>query len=621
MVVSLLFWLGLAFPGYVIVRHFWKDDLGSGFLGVAGLSYLATLGLLSPVSILCYVFEFPVSVFSTACVLAMLAAVLEIARRGWWKEWWPLLRGALSVGLVIVIADMVLGMLVGGQTGGDGALHLTRIRQLLEHGFTNTDPFVSVPYFFSTYHTNLLHALHAACSQITGVHHVSEWFMSVAWAKLLIASGAYYLAWSVFDRHWPAWVAAVFVVGCQGPITFVLYPNKLAPYWVAPMLMGLAIRALRSPCSWRSPLKLAVGSLVLGQVHSLYGAFAALALGPVLGVAALAALVRRRGDARRLAVCLLAITATFPFLWISKKNSNPISAPARQAATSHGGGVQPATVPRVANGFRYYENGWVAMTARYGWGVPRGVRGAAMTLCLMLGSALALMGSRRREAAVFLAIIGVIVLILRAPPLCTVALEVFQKEWILSRMAIFLYLGFIILVPVSMACFLESRTRFWWVRSLLTVFAGVLAVPFAQHNTPDYNWPRYSRLAIAPRETRQRHVIRTQRVVEFCERYIPRGSTILIEAFQGMVLTSIHDCHVVAPQASGNGIADIGVRREDLRALLSAGTPWPRRRELLEKYGVEHYFPAGAPTDWVRGHLKDLHRFGRAALFVIDLES
>ena len=65
MYVTALFWIALALPGYVIVRRFWTGDLRAGLPGVIALSYLATFGLLSPVSIVGYVLGAPLWVFST----------------------------------------------------------------------------------------------------------------------------------------------------------------------------------------------------------------------------------------------------------------------------------------------------------------------------------------------------------------------------------------------------------------------------------------------------------------------------------------------------------------------------------------------------------------------------
>ena len=88
-----------------------------------------------------------------------------------------------------------------------------------------------------------------------------------------------------------------------------------------------------------------------------------------------------------------------------------------------------------------------------------------------------------------------------------------------------------------------------------------------------------------------------------------------------MVLTSIHDCHIVAPRRGSNAVPDMSQRREDLRAMLAADTPWETRRRLLRKYDIKYFFPARSPTGWTRGHLKNIHPLGsRSRLFVLDTD-
>jgi len=397
MYASLLFWLALALPGYVVVRHVWKDDLKSGLLGTIGLSYLAVLGLLSPVSIACYVLHAPLWVFSAACAMLVVAAMIEITHRGWWRETGKLVGIGLSFELLIVVLDLVMGARVGALIGGDAVLHLTRVRFLLDHGFSNYDPFVAGRHFFPIYHTNILHALYAACSQLTGIHHIWVWFASLVWGKLLIASGAYYMVWCIFDRRWVALVAAVFTVGCQGPVDFIIYPNKLAPLWIIAMMIGFAVQACKSPCTWKSPLKLVVGSLIVGQVHGLYGAFAGVALGPTLACVALARLIQRQADGWRLSVCAVALTAALPFPLVSKLTLNPRPRHSQSIQTQAEQDEEPEAPMKSR----------IEMGPRVGWGTVHGWR----PVCLGVGIICALAGSRRKQAAVLLAIASTVALI------------------------------------------------------------------------------------------------------------------------------------------------------------------------------------------------------------------
>src|SRR5262249_3791044 len=138
-------------------------------------------------------------------------------RNGWWSQLGRMLLVGASVEFLIVILDMALGARAGAFMAGDAFVHVARIRSILDHGFHNYDPFVAGNYFFPIYHTNLIHALYAACIQLTHCDVLSVWYDSLPWGKLLIYSGSYYMAWRVFENRWAAWVAATFTVGVRGP--------------------------------------------------------------------------------------------------------------------------------------------------------------------------------------------------------------------------------------------------------------------------------------------------------------------------------------------------------------------------------------------------------------------
>lgn len=603
MYISLLFWLSIALPGYVIVRHFWEDELKAGLMGTVALSYFAGLGLLSSVSILCYLVHAPLWVFSAACFISVVAAVIELTRQGWWRASGKLLLGGLCFELAIVAADLILGGMVGAKTGGDAPVHLSRIRVLLDHGFNNFDPFVGAPHFFSIYHTNLLHALQASCSQITGVHHISVWFASLPWAKLLVYSGAYYLAWSVFERRWVAWVAVVFTVAWWGPVKYVIYPNKLTPLWLLAMMMGFAVQACRSTNGWRVPLKLLIGSLLLGQLHSLYGAFAGIAMAPLLAGVGIRRFLTSDAQRWQTVACILAPTAALPFLLVSKLTVRPDvtgAAPKAVAATAE----EPDTE----------RDEWVSIRPRRGWG-----RLDWRTACLAVAISGAMLSHRRRDALALLAISGTVLFIHVVPPLCTLAMAAFQKKWILGRMGIVLDLAYVAIVPASFAFLIEPRIKYRWLLPLLSVvfFAGGLLYP---KRTDTTTWKSYHEIINAPREARKGYLKMTEVVLSFCQDRLPDGETVLIEDQQGMVLTMVHDCHIVAPKRGGNGVMDLAQRRVDLNLMLDPETPWETRRELLRKYDITYFFPAVAPVDWVRGHLKEDRSRPGFRLFVLDTE-
>ncbi len=571
---SLLFWLALMLPGYVVVRVVCPRDLKSGLLGTIAVSCLATWGLLSPVSILCYVLHAPVWVFSVACVLIVLWAVVEITRRRWWPDLWQLVVAGLSIALLIVVLDMIAGARVGTFVDGDARAHLARIRFLLDHGFNNNDPFVAAKYFFPTYHTNLHHAFYAACSQIVGLDLSGVWYTSLPWGKLLAAAGAYYMVWCIFECRWAASVAAVFVVGCQGPVTFMVYPNKLAPYWMIPVMIGSAAQACRSPCSWNIPLKLGIGSLVLGQTHGLYAAFAGLLMGPPLVIIALVKLLRRRPDRWQLVCCVAALGVAIPLVLVSKFGSRPVvsSLAADRTAVKEDGR------------FVHFDNGWVMHDPMRGFGRQYAWRFAAVAA----GAFLALRGARRTEAGLMLAVVVTAGVVFYLPPVCSAVVRLAGKDWVLARMHFALYLGFVAFVPSLVVFLLDRRVRYWWVRSILTVLIGGIAIPYSW-STGDSPWPAYGRAVMAPVEERTVSLWGPRANAALLAQHVPVGSTVLTRASTAPGIVAIHDCYVVASNTCNKGVLDQPRRRADLKKMLAKETPWDERRALLRKYGVTHY--------------------------------
>jgi len=397
----------------------------------------------------------------------------------------------------------------------------------------------------------------------------------------------------------------VFTVGCQGPVTFLIYPNKIAPLWLVPMMIGFAVQALSGSARWRYAIALAVGSLILGQVHALYAAFAGLILGPVLVVSSVWHLARRRGQGVRLAACALALTAALPFLLIAKHETKVGGRPSSAAAPSAG---HPA--------FQHFDDGTLALRTQLGWGVPRHARDFILSGCVLAGAALSLRGRRRRPATAFLAMIATAAILLFTPTLCAGLVRVVTREWIVARMAFVFLLAFVILVPATAAYFIEGWTRRWWIRSLISLVALAAALPFAPREEP-YRWRDYWANATAPERDRKRYLTTGKIIRDFLEEHVPRGETVLADEQSGTILAANHDCHVVAPRNSSNGVSDLAQRRADLALMLAEDTPWPQRRALLRKYKITFFRPDRPDVRWPRGHVKEIRR-GRTAVIVLE---
>lgn len=608
MYVSLLFWLLLLLPGYCLVDRFFRDDVDAGLLGVVSVSYLVALAALSPVSVACYICHLPVWVLSATCLVSVLVSVVDISRRRRWRKCGQILLAGVGIELAIVVLDVVLGAWVGAVTLADARVHLARIRFLLDHGFNNLDPFVAEPYFFPIYHTNLLHALQAVCAQITGVDHLGVWYASLAWAKLLVVSGVYYMVWCVFGIRVSAWSGALFAIGLWGPTTFLIYPNKVGPLWLLPCIIGLAVKTCRQNGGWHEPFKLALGVWLLAQIHCLYAIFALVALAPTLLVSALVFRIRRNRNARRALVCTLALLIAAPFLLVSVSKESAV----RES-------TEPVEAVLAHRDHRLTEvgAGWVMLDPRY---TPLG-RGWNLLL-LSGGLVCAFAGGYRRSATLVIAIMLTVAAIFFVPPLCTAALSVLRKVWILKRLGTIITLCVIAVGVGGIAAFLARyvRSRWWSVAvSLLALGAGV---SMASRQGP-YSWKSYIDRIRAPWNERGAFLIAQRRARDLLREHVPKGSTVLTDLESGVGLVATYDCHIVVASTSSAGVTDQARRRRDLATLLKPETPWALRRTLLRKYNATHYIsyrPDAHRTAWMKGHSDQTWTDGGLVLVSLNLD-
>ena len=281
-ILPLLFWLSLLLPGAAIARRFFARELEGGPLPSLAVAWMCALGALAPVVVVGYLVRIPAG--ALAGIVALFAAwgAVDLARARAWRGLGRRLRRdlvpALGVAGVAVVAAVVLADQHGAILDNDSRVHVARIRHLFEYGLSNADPFVRTPieYPYPIYHTNLLHALCAAGSVLTGVDPVTMWFNSLSAAHLLIASGMAYLAWAVLGGAWAPWIAALAVMVNRGPYPFTIYPNQLAPWALIPITLGVLLRAQSGAAGW-SPLRAATATglcaAVVGMFHPLYAGF------------------------------------------------------------------------------------------------------------------------------------------------------------------------------------------------------------------------------------------------------------------------------------------------------------------------------------------------------------
>lgn len=103
----------------------------------------------------------------------------------------------LSVMLVLVLVDLVYHLFIGGLIGADGFIHVSKIRHLMEDGFTLTDAYYGVAP--ETRHTiGVMHTLIAVPSWL-GVDPITSWYASEVFFRIAKISAVFYLGWRLLE--------------------------------------------------------------------------------------------------------------------------------------------------------------------------------------------------------------------------------------------------------------------------------------------------------------------------------------------------------------------------------------------------------------------------------------
>lgn len=619
MFATLAFWLALAIPGYVVVRLVDDSETASGLLGTLGVSYVATFVILSPISIACYLLHLPVAVLTVTVVLLVLAALIMISHRGWWRDVGKLAMTGLAVEFAVILLDMWVGGRIGATTNGDAFVHIARIRFILHNGISNLDPSVQGSHFFPLYHTNILHALYAACAQITQRDPIEVWYFSLPIGKLLIAAGSYYLAWCIFERRWMAWLAAMFVVAVRGPVPFVIYPNQLSHQWLLPIAIAFAVKACQSPCEWKQCAKLGGIVLVMGQVHGLYAGFAFVVLAPVIATVSVYSLIKRWKEGWRQLACaaVLGIGVLFPLV-------SAIESPAFHPDITRKGAFKTGSQwTDTSKAFYQFNDEWTVNKWRSRFGAAS-LLGVPCYRYWLLGACVvaALFSSRRKQAGVLVGAMAIVLFILHCPPVCTFALSVVGKGWILLRLYSFFSVGLYVLFPGAILFLVDRRLDRWrWVKPIVSLAFLVFVFPHVSGHKAPYDWDTARADALKSKQERREGLKSQLTYHRFLRDNVEAGATVLTSAGYGWILTAHRDCSVVFVTQASTGVEDRRERREDLSAMMSPATPWRVRSKLLNKYGVEYFVSMRPTVRWTKGHVERSWKINqRQRLYLLNVD-
>jgi hypothetical protein len=632
-----VFWALFCLPGYAFVRRFWPLALEAGALYVLAFSAAGSMLLLSPVSLLCYLFHAPLYVFSAACALLSLFALLGLALSGAGRELWGLARGELPLPWLLLGVLLWLQARCGGWLDGDALFHMGRMRVLLEHGFTNRDIYLAEEHFQAIYHSNLLYPLYAACAQLTRLSYIQTWFYTEAFAKLLVAAGHYVFAYALTRQRFAAQLFALCVITVNAGETYALYPNVLCVGFLLPMLLGLGFAfAAREESGPRALSQLAMLDFLLAQIHALYAVYAALLLGPVLLLALLSS-----GTWHKRAMLLLAIAslgAAAPFLFVSsyatRAGSDLAAAPADDDP-----GAAPAPPPPPPAGIatpqpRALETDALAAGGGHLEKVvdaidderivfnPRRMGGWLFVASGFVALALALVLRRgqRRAMGIALAVALALAAVLFSVSGASAALRLLRAPFVVARLSTVLTMLLFFGITASLAALPRALGRWRGLGQALLMLASVgLASQLLGH--APLRFADHVRLALAPRELRHALLDQLEQRRQLLAQRVPSGETVLTTARFARQLVMLRDCYVLAADRGHTGLPGISKRRRDLVVLNAADTPWATRAKLIAHYQLrlvafEHRWQRRYHWAFEHGQL----RGSAAGLDVIELE-
>ena len=145
----------------------------------------------------------------------------------------------------------------------------------------------------------------------------------------------------------------------------------------------------------------------------------------------------------------------------------------------------------------------------------------------------------------------------------------------------------------------EEQLEPAWAKPTISIVVLLLSIPFAGRSGWTA-WSSYLSNAVDPIESRK-FLGKLRDMGRFAERWLPAGETVLIDDRFGVEIVMLHDITLVANSTTSQGVPNMRARRAEVRRMLSNGTPWDERRELLRKYGIRYLFAfPDTPREWLR---------------------
>jgi hypothetical protein len=597
-----IFWLLLGLPGLACLQRFDPTSLERGALSAIGRSYLLSLLLLTPVSVLGYIVRAPLWVLSTACVVAIALSAPVLWRDRRWLRLFARPGVAATACGIWVAFDLWLGVRVGSHVQGDAGYHVARIRSLIALGFNNWDPLLGAEHFEAVYHTNLYHALIAASAQLARVDPGAAWIWVWPFLKLMAAAASYELAYALLGSRASGYLAALTTGVCFATASSQAFPNAFAAGALSAFGLAFALQAASEPPRFAHAVWLAAASLILAQTHPLYALFLGLAVAPLLGLRLLHALLRRRDGRLALLAGLCALGLALPWflvparprletLWANVTRVLGSRALAQAQAPQPTAAAKRADERAFEQFVRVEPRRWRMDAEPFTRPDNPDVHGiAALLLVAALGR-----GRVRLRALALLAFLASVAAYLFVPALCTALIKL-TAHWVVLRFTGIFFVVCMALVPAAafgvLAAWLPLARARWLQPALELAFviaAFAYAERYGQYTAP---WTREATWQAALAGSARANAERIAERARFFAQHVEPGAVVMAPQLRDYDIPMHCACRALVFRRGRGERAQTGLdeRRAAVDQFYAHDTSDQTRLELLHRYGVRYVY-------------------------------
>ncbi|HRX85467.1 MAG TPA: hypothetical protein P5572_10655 [Phycisphaerae bacterium] len=275
--------------------------------------------------------------------------------------------------------------------------------------------------------------------------------------------------------------------------------------------------------------------------------------------------------------------------------------------------------------FHEWDNGWISLRFDEFLGGDTALRLGLFAVGIV-GMVLL---RHRRDGLVLAAFVVVPMVVLFVPPVCSALRDLVGARWPLLRIGpvagTAVAVGVFGVLGLAVDRFLPGTWPRLLRRAPLTLIIVALAMSTIWSRA-EYSWKEYLVDVAKPARKRLLWLNFLRRERAFYARNIEPGSVVLAHPRDGRALVMLCDCYIVMVDRSGGVGMQLPERKRDLADLLWPATPWPRRKALLQKYGIDRVLKTDRSEyllDWVEGHERGEIRDRRLdqSLVVLDMDS